>query len=149
MRNRSGFTQSTDEVPIFASNQIVKDLCGHQRTSCDTRGTTGLETCFASRRAKIHARRPTEKLRILERTTRKAVFRPTRWLVPGFVTFPYEDLSVLYHRRSVSDNCCPLPRCEIQIFLAARLEYQKPSPCATASSRFSSRMSPRAGMLRA
>src|SRR5258708_21333395 len=72
--------------------------------------------------AKTRVRRPTSKLRILERTTRKAVFRPARWLAPGFVTFPYEDLSALYPRRSGSDNPCPLPRCEIQIFLAARLE---------------------------
>src|SRR5258708_31877495 len=78
--------------------------------------------------AKIRVRRPTSKLRILERTARKAVFRPTRWLAPGFVTFPYEDLSVLYHPRSGSDNPCPLPRCEIQIFFGGSIRIPEALP---------------------
>ena len=44
--DRSGLTQSSDEVPIFASNQIVKDLYDPSRTSCDTRRAAGLETCY-------------------------------------------------------------------------------------------------------
>jgi len=58
-----------------------------------------------------------KNLKSLERTTRKVVFRPTRWLAPGFVTFPYKDLSVLYHRGSTRATNARSPQCcEIQIF---------------------------------
>jgi hypothetical protein len=84
VRNRSGFTQSSDEVLIFASNQIVKDLCGHQRTSCDTRGTTGLETCFAGRPARIRVRRPTQNLKVFEKNYQEGRIPPDTMARAGF-----------------------------------------------------------------
>ena len=101
------FTQSSDEVPILRPTRLSK-ICvatnGHLAIPAAPQAS---KLVLPAAPARTRVRRPTSKLRILERTTRKAVFRPARWLAPGFVTFPYKDLSALYHRRNASDNPCP------------------------------------------
>jgi len=138
VRNRSGFTQSSDEVPIFASNQIVKDLCGHQRTSCDTRGTTGLETCIAGHPAKIRVRKPALKI---EKVLKELPGRPYSARLDGSrrVLLPFlTRISLYYTTAAALGQLMPAPHNAARSrFLAARSEYQKASRGATTCQRFS------------
>src|SRR5215472_2591161 len=93
---RPACTQSSDEVFLTASNQIVNDLRSTHPAFPYRMRLAGLETCSVAQIPESEYLRLEKLFENLKEPTRKAVFRFVRWPARSFVTVPYRGLYIYF-----------------------------------------------------